>query len=308
MSGLSISKAHKRKLSLPIALFVLMMLVQPVAIFTYNERMVLEKQTAHNSSAENPYLTLTYYRLTNLTEAPVVSNSMIVGDHVIIKASWTPSIVNRSRLQIIAPAIPATLTQDLNTYVTELDTRYLGNNATCTINATAWLTNGSVVSQKFENVYIGNFFAPQIVVISPNGNEIWSGKNNITWWASDLNIDDTLWFILRISSNGGNTFETLATSISQRWFEWDCTGLDKLDTYLVEVTVTDGIYFATDQSDSTFTAGNVIYTTTPSTPTSTTTTTTTNGLDPRLAAFIVILLISSSLMAAVVYFAARKWF
>ena len=234
---------------------------------------------------------------------------MIAGDHIIIKATWTSSIVNRSRLQIIAPAIPATLTQDLNTYVTEIDTRYLGNNATCTINATAWLTNGSIVSQEFENIYIGNFFAPKVVVISPNGDEVWTGKNNITWWASDANLGDTLRFRVRISSDNGKSFETLVSSLSRTWFEWDCTGLSKSDTYLVEVTATDGIYFTTDRSDSTFTAGDVIYTTTPTTTTSpTSTTTTTNGLDPRLAAFIVILVISSSVMAVVVYYAARKWF
>jgi len=307
MNGSSILIIQRRKILPIIVLLLLMMLVQPMVIPTYNEPVNLEKCDNTNLSAENPYLNLSYYLLTDLTETPIVDGMSIAGDHVIVKAVWTPSIVNRSRLQVIAPAIPATLTQDLNTYTTEIDTRYLGNNATCTINATAWLTNGSIVFQQFENVYIGNFFAPKVVVISPNGNETWTGKNNITWWASDVNLGDTLHFNVRLSSDGGKSFETLASSLSRRWFEWDCTGLNKSDTYIVEVTATDGIYFTSDRSDSPFTAGDVIYTTTPTTP-STPTVPTTTDLDPRLAAFIVILLISSSVMAVVVYYAARKWF
>jgi len=93
--------------------------------------------------------------------------------------------------------------------------------------------------------------------------------------------------------------------------EWNCSPLEKLDTYLVEVRVTDGIYFSSDRSDSTFTAGEVIHSIT--TTITTTTTSTTNGtstiptLDPRLTAFVVILLVSSSVMAIVVYHIARKW-
>jgi len=306
MRGPLISMIPRQRMPLVIVLMLLTMLIQPMAPLISNDQTNLQKSNTHNPSAENPYLQLTYYRLTNLTESPVVDGLSITGDHVIIKAVWTPSVVNKSRLQILAPAIPATLTQELNTYVTEIDTRYLGNNATCMIIATVWLTNGSIVSHEFENVFIGNFFVPKVVVISPNGNETWIGKNNITWWASDVNIGDNLLYNVRVSSNGGRTFETLASSLSERWFEWDCTGLNKSDSYLVEVVATDGIYFTRDRSDSTFTAGDVI--TTPTTPSTPTYTTTSTDLDPRLTAFIVILLISSSVMAVVVYYAAKKWF
>jgi hypothetical protein len=102
----------------------------------------------------------------------------------------------------------------------------------------------------------------------------------------------------------------IATSISNKWLEWNCSALDKLDTYLVEVRVTDGIYFSSDRSESTFTAGDIVHSTTTSTTTTTTTTgtNTTSTLDPRLTAFVVILLVSSSVMAIVVYYAAKKWF
>jgi len=148
-------------------------------------------------------------------------------------------------------------------------------------------------------------------VISPNGNEIWTGTNNITWSVSDNNEEDLHQFDVLISSDNGNNFEILATSITTTWLEWNCSALDKLDTYLVEVKVTDGIYFSSDQSDSTFTAGDIVTTTTTTTTTTnttTTTTTTSTTFDARLTAFVVILLASCSIIAIVVYYAARKWF
>jgi hypothetical protein len=223
-----------------------------------------------------------------------------------LHAEWNESIVDRSRLEVFAPAIPARLIEDVEDHVTEIDTRVLGNNATCFINATAWFSNGSIFHQTFENVYIGNFFIPHIRILSPNGNENWTGIHNITWTASDFNSDDVLSFDIFISSDGGISFDTLTTSISTTWYQWDTTGLDRLDTYIVKVRATDGIYFSSDSSDANFTAGDVITTTT--TTTTTTTGTNTTLFEPRLMAFIVILLMSSSIMAVVVYYAARKWF
>ncbi|MHA1138050.1 MAG: hypothetical protein ACTSSE_16345 [Candidatus Thorarchaeota archaeon] len=305
MSGLTNPINQRHRLPIVIILVLVVTLVLPLIIPVLDEYDDFALLDTYVASAENPSLNLTYHIATNLTEVEVVSDSTISGDHVTLKAVWTPSVVNRSRLEVIAPAIPAALLQDLDTHITEIDTRYLGNNAACTINATAWLTNGSIFFQTFENVYIRNFFVPKITVISPNGGEVWAGANNITWTASDTNIDDSLYYTVLISSDGGESYETLASSISEKWFEWDCTDWDMLDTYLVEVIVTDGIYFNSDSSDSTFTAGEII-------PTPTTTTTTTSGstttLGSRLTAFVIILVISSSVMAIVVYYAAKKWF
>ncbi|TFG33035.1 hypothetical protein EU528_01665 [Candidatus Thorarchaeota archaeon] len=261
------------------------------------------------SLAAVPSLNLTYHTFADPTAQPVTSNSILAGDHVILTAEWNGSLVERSRLEVHAPVIPTTLVKDLNSHITEIDTRGLGNNLTCIINATAWFSNGSVFYQIFSNVLICNFFVPSITVIAPNGNEIWSGRNNITWSASDVNVAEVLRYDVLISANGGTSFDTLASSITAQWLEWDCTGLDKLDTYLVEVRVTDGIYFSSDCSDSTFTAGDIVTSTTSTTTTSTTTeTNTTSTLDARLTAFIAILVVSSSIMAIVVYYAARKWF
>lgn len=252
-------------------------------------------------SAETPSLNLTYTTRTFLIDTPVKSGDVIAGDHVTLKATWTPTPVNTTRLEVHAPAIPAVLSVEENQSIIEIDTRALGNNATCTIIATTWLANGTMISFEFTDVYIGNYFVPKVTVLSPNGNETWASLHNITWIATDKNFDDGFLYDVMYSSDSGSSFETLVSATSLTWFEWDCSNLIKMDTYIVRVRVTDGIYYSTDQSDTTFTAG-IVVTSTTLPPT------TTPGLEPRIIAFVAILLFSSAVMALVVYYAARKWF
>jgi hypothetical protein len=280
---------------------------QSVAPHTTRGHMPLVTNTL---SADYPRLNLTYYTPDNLTKRVVSSHSMIAGDHVILRAEWSPSLVDRNRLEVTAPAIPAKLSIEQDSSLVEIDTRALGNNATCLINSTAWLTNGSIISIIYEDVFIGNYFVPKVLVLIPNGGEIWTGVNTIRWLAFDQNGDDVLHYDVRISSDSGMSFETVASSLSQKFFDWNCTLYEKLETYLVEICVTDGIYFATDRSNSLFTAGeaqpNI-------TSTTTTTTTTTNGtytfpIETRIAIFLAVLVSSSAIMALVVYYISRKWF
>jgi len=297
----------RKCVQMAVILALMISIVLPISVFM---NPTLDEKSGHSplefvSLSAAPQLNLTYHTSSDMTKREVTSDSVIAGDHVILTAIWNEPLLDKSRLEVFAPAIPATLTEELDANTTEIDTRYLGNNATCTINATAWLTNGTIFFQAFEDVYIGNFFVPIITVTSPNGNETWTGINNITWTASDVNEADLLSYDVLLSSDNGMTFEILESSITTKWFEWNCAALDKLDTYLIEVRVTDGIYFSSDRSDSTFTAGEIVHSTTPTTNTTTTTTTT---LDARLTAFVVILLVSCSIMAIVVYYAARKWF
>jgi hypothetical protein len=308
-----IVKLKAARKGLAIFLLLAIAITLPVTSYTYGTASYSEAvPIKFLPSAETPKLNLSYTSRTKLIDTPVKSGDTISGDHVILKAEWTPSLVNRSRLEIFAPSIPNLLVLEDEESSLEIDTRALGNNATCIINSTAWLTNGSVIMFEFPDVYIGNYFMPKVNVLSPNGGEIWTDIHNITWSASDSNIDDTLLFDVLYSSNSGQSFETLVSSTNLTWFEWNCTGLEGLDTYLVKIKVTDGIYFTADQSDETFIAGTIIPTSTSTTPTTSPTTTPTTTpepkLDPRIIAFVAILLFSSGVMALVVYYAARKWF
>jgi hypothetical protein len=298
-----------------IGFVIVLLVISPFALIMRSKTLQASEQISIPEdqriiSAEVPSLNLTYTTRTLLTDTPVNSGDTISGDHVTLKATWKPD-VNNSRLEVHAPAIPSTLIAEKNETTLEIDTRYLGNNATSTIIATTMLPNGTMIRVEFTDVYIGNFFAPVVRVISPNGGETWTSLHNITWTASDVNIDDTLLYDVLFSDDSGASFNVLAESTNLTWFEWDCSSLSQEDTYIVKVQATDGIYFTSDLSDAEFSAGSVMTTTTVTTSTTTTTTTTTtNGTTDewRILAFVAILLISSGIMALFVYYAARKWF
>ncbi len=291
-------------------MLIVIMLISPMILQMQalpNVNPMRHTRDVSTLSAEDVVLNLTYWSRTNSTIDMVSAGDRIGGDHVILRATWTPSgIVDNVTIEVNATAIPSVISTSSLTNSVQIDTRTLGNNATCTINSTVWLLNGSVYSEMVEDVSIGNFFTPGVTVLTPNGGETWIGTNNITWKAWDTNEDEILTYEVLVSSDSGATFQSIASNLDKTWYMWDCSDCPILNTYLIEVSITDGIYFGTDRSDNTFTAGGP---TTPTTPTNTTPTSTTPpNDDPRVAAFLLLFVVTSGIMALVVYYAAKKWF
>ncbi len=293
-----------------LSLLILIMLISPVFLQMQTLPDTMPERLTNDisyPSAEEVVLNLTYWSRTNSTVRVLNSGDKIEGDHVILNATWTPSgLVDNVGIEVNANAIPSVISNSSTTNSVQIDTRPLGNNGTCTINATVWLLNGSAYSETVENVFIGNFFTPRVSVLKPNGGETWTGVNNVTWDAWDTNHDEILTYEVLISRDSGTTFQSIASNLNKTWFMWDCSECLLLNTYLIEVSVTDGIYYVSDRSDATFTAGEV---TSPTTlPNSTSTTIPPPNGDPRVAAFLLLFLVSSGIMALVVYYAAKKWF
>jgi len=257
-------------------------------------------------SAEPPQLNLTYYSLWNETQQPIEDDGdMLIGDHIVINATWSPDTnIPRTALEIRAPVIPTVIYAESNSSSIEVNTRRLGNNATCIINATVWWGDGQEARELFYDVFIGNFFIPHVDLQEPNGGEVWTGANNITWMAWDNNTEESLTFEVLLSADGGNTYQLLGAGLKDTWFEWNCTGFLNLTTYKIQVRATDGIYIASDQSDNTFTAGDVYVP--PTTTTETTTTTTAlPTLSPRIGAMIAVIIVASAFLAVGVYYVAK---
>lgn len=105
---------------------------------------------------------------------------------------------------------------------------------------------------------------PTVVVVSPNGGEIiCSPGTTITWSATDPNGENTLTYSVLYSSNGGTTYNLLASGLTgvcpppnQCTYIWDTTALPSGNNYLVKVVVSDGILTAEDVSDAPFTIDN----------------------------------------------------
>lgn len=262
-------------------------------------------------AAEPPQVNLTYYSLWNETQRPVEDDGdVLIGDHIVINATWSPDTnITGTALEIHAPAIPTTVSEESNSSSIEINTRRLGNNATCTINATAWWGDGYLIRKIYYDIFIGNFFVPHLELEQPNGGEVWTGANNVTWTASDNNLEENLTFEVLLSSDGGKTFQLLGAGLNRTWFEWNCTGFLNLTTYKIQVRATDGIYIVSDQSDSTFTAGDIYVppstTTTTTTHTETTTTMGPPGLSPQIGAMIAVIIVGSAFLAVGVYYLAK---
>ncbi|MHA1934585.1 MAG: hypothetical protein ACW97A_04840 [Candidatus Thorarchaeota archaeon] len=277
---------------------------QFVAFSLYSSTPQLQEGSFY-TAAEVPELTLTSYSRENTTHAPVLSDSRIAGDHIVLNASWSPSDnVNGTSIHVNATAIPLVISENSNTSSVEIDTRALGNNVTCTINATVRLDNGSVISEIFTDVFLGNFFFPSVTVLAPNGGEVWTGVNNITWSVSDRNQDEVLTYEVLISSDSGDSFELLGAELTDTWFEWDSGSLLNKSTYLVEVRAFDGIYTGSDQSDSTFTAGELPT----STPTLPPPTSPPAPSATTVASFVAAAIIASVVMSIIVYYVVKRQF
>ncbi|KXH72048.1 MAG: hypothetical protein AM326_03725 [Candidatus Thorarchaeota archaeon SMTZ-45] len=302
--------AARIKLMGIISLLVVVMLVSPMFLqmqaIPVSNTTRLPRDASHHS-AEDAILNLTYWSRTNSTIDVVNPGERIGGDHVILEATWTPSVlVGSVSIEVTAIAIPSVVSNSSTTNSVRVDTRALGNNGTCTINSTVWLLNGTSFSESVENIYIGNFFTPRVNVLTPNGGETWTGVNNVTWNAWDANQDEVLTYDVLVSFDSGATFQSLASNLNRTWYMWDCSAYPILNTYLIEIIVTDGIYYESDRSDATFAAGE---TTTPTITTNTTTTTTLPPpIDSRVAIFLLLFVLTSGIMALVVYYAAKKWF
>ncbi len=255
-----------------------------------------EHRVGASVNDESPYVDLDYYSRWNLSRIPVHSGDHLVGDHVVLAATWYPeSLISQTEIVVTALALQHSISAQNNSPSVSIDTHALNNNASCVITLRAHLTNGSVVSQVVRDVYIGNFFVPSVTVLAPNGGEIWSGVNNITWVAHDWNLDEALSYEVLISSDSGVTFQVLASNLSRTWFEWNCSSFFRRTTYIVEVRVSDGIYIASDRSDGLFTAGDVIG----------------NQTEPwnidRIVLFLVIVISIGITMGTIVYIAAKRW-
>lgn len=300
------------KLRAMVILLVMMLLISASPVFLQAGVTSVAAESSWKSrssflSAEDLVLNLTYWSQTNPTVRIAESGDQIAGDHIILRASWSPAIaVDSVKIEVVAPAIPASISNyTANSNHADIDTRNLGNNATCFVNSTVWLLNGTIYNEVVEDLYIGNFFLPHVTVITPNGGEKWSGSNNITWNAWDKNKNETLSYDVLVSSNSGKTFNSLASNLNQTWYIWDSSTSPLLSTYLIEVRVTDGIFVTWDRSDANFTAGSGSI---PTTTTNTTTTIEPPPDDPRLLMFLILFIVTSGIMALVVYYVAKKWF
>jgi len=300
----------KKAQALVSLLALLLLIISPgLSLFAQPQISDVYLSSDFVQSAETPTLSLSYYSRWNTSFTPLSSGAQIIGDNIILNATWYPTdLSNRTLIQVNATAIPTVIENDSNTSSVEINTRPIGNNATCIINVTTWLTNGTELSEMFYDIFLGNFFIPHVTVLTPNGGEVWGDVHNITWYAWDNNTDETLTYDILFSDDAGLSFQRLTSGLTNTWFEWNTSEFQKQNSFLIEVRVQDGIYTNFDRSDSVFTAGNITSITTPPSSTPTTTTTEPVPFDFRIATFVAAAIMAAAILSMIVYYQAKSQF
>jgi len=94
--------------------------------------------------------------------------------------------------------------------------------------------------------------APSVTVTSPNGGEVLSGKIATVAWTGFDPDGDSLRYIVQLSLDGGQTWETIASHLTANSINIDLTAIAASSSASVKVLATDGFFTAHDESDRTF--------------------------------------------------------
>ena len=93
---------------------------------------------------------------------------------------------------------------------------------------------------------------PVVTVTYPNGGEVLSGEQIISWDATDADGDVLVYDIL-YSEDRGNKWYAIAVDIDKNSLVWDTTRAPSTSEALVRVMATDGVNMGQDDSDFVFT-------------------------------------------------------
>ena len=94
--------------------------------------------------------------------------------------------------------------------------------------------------------------APTVTVLAPNGGEVWSGVQTLSWSAADLDRD-VLSFTIQYSPDNDQSWTPVAGNVTGRSYEIDTDRLPGSTQARIRVLVTDGFHTAQDDSDAAFT-------------------------------------------------------
>ena len=113
-------------------------------------------------------------------------------------------------------------------------------------------TGMDVSDTSFEITNAPTNTAPTVLVIRPNGGERIRGTFEIQWSANDPD-GDTLTFTISYSTNTGQTWTQLTSGVTGTSYQWDTSGVQVGENYLIKVEASDGSLTIEDRSDAPFT-------------------------------------------------------
>lgn len=173
-------------------------------------------------SSDPPETNLTWTTRTQYVPQPIRIDSVIIGDHIVLNATFTqtPYVVIKCELYIWNPQYDTNVTVTTWGSSISFDTYYLDKrNQSYNIRVMGTTVTDDYVILSRDNVTICNFYRPLVTVNNPI--EIDDYLFNLTWSCTDLNKDDVNYFEVWLSNDGGSGFHLLVRNITQTWFIWD---------------------------------------------------------------------------------------
>ncbi|MFW9809434.1 MAG: hypothetical protein ACFFE6_08655 [Candidatus Thorarchaeota archaeon] len=175
--------------------------------------------------------------------------SIATGDHVVLNVTTDiPDVLEISLLvndslgsghEVFTNSSGSQLLYDTYSFGT-------GHNMTANITVCVYSLSGGAYVQTYHNVSINNFFSPILTVyqpyqiMPPPGTQIsqlpisdrtWEFE----WDCMDLNANDTNYYSVWLSTDGGTSFQLLQNNLSMSYFSWDSTGFLERDDYIYRV-------------------------------------------------------------------------
>ena len=191
-------------------------LISDSQIFDTDEHAPIYSLSEGNSEAN-----LTWTSRTQQVPQLLENESIAVGDHVVLNATFTHTQnVTECKLYIWNIQASVNTTVSCAGSSVALDTYYLDrSNQTYSIMVNGTTSTNDSVIIIWENVSICNFFAPEPIAFSTI--EYDDHVFNISWNCEDQNLDDVNYFSLWLSRDGGVSSVLLEQNLTQTWFVWD---------------------------------------------------------------------------------------
>jgi hypothetical protein len=164
----------------------------------------------------------------------IVNGSSIAGDHIVINSLWDLPVTS-SNITIVGNSIDDIVIENEPSTPTEVsfDTYFLLRNATVNLTLSATY-NSDVLLVEYIGITFGNYFLPEVEFVGPNYNPIHDEIVNITWTCSDQNANDTNYFTVWLSVDGGATFQLFAQNLTTYYCLWNSIGwIDEDYTYRI---------------------------------------------------------------------------
>ncbi len=140
----------------------------------------------------------------------------------------------------------------------EWDSLVLLNGSACIIKVNASCSEGRRTAAVSNLLWIDHpHVLPEPTLVYPNGGESLSGTVTIEWSNSSDPLGHEVNFTIYYSADGGNTWVTLATDLTNNTFNWDTTSVVDGANYLIRINAScsEGLWVI-DTSDNVFSINN----------------------------------------------------